>query len=129
VTIVTEVTHGHPSLTAGESILWHAVANWGDDNTRQVAGRLFVTSRRLVFVPNALERFTGESSWECLISDATVSVGPGSWNTRIPILRSIALRSGMTVSCPGFADQHFWLRYLPAMLTKRLRGLPVKLDR
>lgn len=123
---VTEVTHGHPSLGAGESILWHALANWGDDNTRQVAGRLFVTNRRIVFVPNAFERFTGEPSWECFIADARVSIGPGSWTTRVPLMRSIALRSHLTVACPGYEAQHFWLTSIPAVLKERMRGLPIR---
>jgi hypothetical protein len=125
---VTEVTHGHPSLGTGESILWHALANWGDDNTRQVAGRLFVTNRRIVFVPNAFERFTGEPSWECLTPDAGVSISPGSWTTRVPVIRSIALRSHVTVTCPGFERQHFWLTSIPAVLKERMRGLPIRFE-
>jgi hypothetical protein len=125
---LSEVTHGHPSLEPSESILWHAWANWGADNTRQVAGRLFVTNRRIVFVPNAFERFTGEPSWECLASDARVSIGPGQWNTRIPIIRSLALRSRLMVECPGYEKQYFWLRNLPAVLAQRMRRLSITFE-
>jgi hypothetical protein len=126
---LTEVTHGHPSLGPGESIRWHAWANWGPDNTRQVAGRLFVTNRRIVFVPNAFERFTGQPSWECPLPDARVSVGPGQWNTRIPVLRSLALRSRLTVACPGTEKQFFWLRNLPTVLAQRMRRLSLTFER
>lgn len=64
-----------PNLSEGESISLARAAN-RQVGGRALGGRLFVTSRRLVFEPNVVDRHTGGTRWECrLRSIRSVEVG------------------------------------------------------
>ena len=85
-----------PDLGADEAI----VERWGANHTRgQVAtgGRLWLTTRRLVFVPTALEaKVMGRSVWSCRLADVTgvsiarrgLSATSGEWRRRLAVHHS-----------------------------------------
>jgi hypothetical protein len=54
----------NPQLMTGESIAWSKLANREQSDLRQVGGRLFVTTRRVVFEPNIVDRVTRGERWE-----------------------------------------------------------------
>jgi hypothetical protein len=120
--------HGRLPLKRGESLLWSAWAQWGDENTRPTAGHFFVTDMRIVFGPTAIERFTGERLWECAIGDGKVSIRPGDFITRVPILRSVALRGRVTVTFPGKEPQNFWFLHPEEWLREQMKGLPIDIE-
>ena len=121
--------HSHLILKKGESLLWSAWSQRGDENTRPSAGHLFVTDKRIAFRPTAIERFAGEQSWECAIDGAEVAIRPGDFVTRVPVLRSIALQSRVTVSCGDYDPQNFWFIHSEEWLRVQFKDLPVQLEK
>ena len=119
---------GHPDLNPGETVLWSAWTERGDEDTRPVGGHIHVTDQRIMFRPSAVERFTGESSWECSNDTATVSIGPGDWVPHLPVLRSIALRGRVVVTCPGDEPQSFWFLHPVEWLVEHMHGLPIHIE-
>ena len=66
-----------PDLLSGEKVVWRRNANREQISLRQVGGRLFLTNRRLVFVPNRFDDATGGDPWSCTTTDiAAVAVEP-----------------------------------------------------
>lgn len=108
----------HHWLGEGERILWHGVANRGADNTRQVGGILYLTDRRLFFEPHILERVTQEQEWQAPVADVRMSLGHGSWDPHIPILRDVALRYRLEVIEPDGSIEDFFLTHLGEPLEK-----------
>jgi hypothetical protein len=120
--------HGHLPLQDGESLLWSAWTQQGDEDTRPTAGHLFVTDRRVAFRPSAIERVAGERGWECALQNAKLLIRPGDYITEVPILRSIALRGRITVSCTGREPMNFWFLHSEQWLLEQLRDLPIHMD-
>lgn len=106
----------HHWLHPGERVVWHALANRGADNTRQVGGRLYLTDRRLVFEPALLERVTQERPWEAPLAGLEVALGPGSWTTEAPVVREVALRHHLHVRRLDGAEEDFFLAHVGAEL-------------
>lgn len=105
----------------GEKVLWKALANRGPSDTRQVGGRLFVTDERLVFEPIVAERFAEARRWEASLDGLEVSMGPGSWRPRLPVLRPLALRYEVTVRTDDGREEHFFVTHVGEPL-ERLAG-------
>lgn len=72
---------------------------WGANHTRgnlAVGGRLWLTTQRLIFVPNWFERLLRRSRWECELRDVEeVSTAPrgshpwsGAWRRRLLVRHS-----------------------------------------
>jgi hypothetical protein len=108
------VTHHlhHHWLRDGEQIAWHGIANRGADNTRQVGGILYLTDQRLFFKPHILERVTQEPEWQTPLADVRMSLGPGSWDPHIPVIRDVALRYRLEVIAADGSVEDFFLTHL-----------------
>ena len=66
-----------PMLARGESVRWSVFANREQSANRQVGGRLFVTTTRLLFEPNRFDSLTGGRPWRLRFDDiAQVEVLP-----------------------------------------------------
>jgi hypothetical protein len=66
-----------PQLQPGEHIVWRRNANHERTALRQIGGRLFLTDRRLLFVPSRFDRASGGAGWECRLEDISdVGVEP-----------------------------------------------------
>jgi hypothetical protein len=66
-----------PDLLPGEEVLWRRNANREQSQLRQVGGRLFVTRRRILFVPIRLDDATGGAQWDRPLADVSaVTVQP-----------------------------------------------------
>lgn len=117
-----------PDPERGESLLWSVWAQRGDEDTRPTAGHFFVTTRRMAFRPTAIERFTGEQSWECPIEYAKVLIRPGDFVTNAPIVRSIALRGRITVTCPDQEPENFWVLHPEEWLSEQMKDLPINIE-
>ncbi|MFF0544723.1 hypothetical protein ACWEVD_12350 [Nocardia thailandica] len=52
-----------PAFDAAEKVVWRQLAN-RTQGKRAVGGRLYLTSRRLLFTPNRLDAATGGRRWE-----------------------------------------------------------------
>jgi len=111
----------HPWLDEGEQILWQGMANRGPDNTRQVGGTLYLTDRRLYFQPHLLERVTEEERWQAPRSDLRLSLGPGSWDPHLPVVRDIALRYHLEVIEADGSLEDFFLTHLGEPLERVAR--------
>jgi hypothetical protein len=112
----------HHWLHEGEQILWHGMANRGADNTRQVGGILYLTGERLFFEPALLERFTEEQEWQAPLTEVRMSLGPGTWDPHIPVVRHIALRYHLEVIQPDDSVEDFWLTHLGEALERVARS-------
>jgi hypothetical protein len=67
-------------LEAGESLIWSRRANHTQGPARAVGGRLFLTDRRIVFVPHAFDRDLWGRAWSCPLSEiAEVGEEPRTW--------------------------------------------------
>lgn len=85
-----------PDLGTGEAI----IDRWAANHTRggvTVGGRLWLTTRRLVFVPTRLEsKVMGREVWSCRLADVTyvdaaprgISPWSGAWRRRLAVRRS-----------------------------------------
>lgn len=61
----------------GENVIWRRYANREQSALRQVGGRLFLTSQRIVFVPNRFDDATHGEAWStALTAIASVTVEP-----------------------------------------------------
>jgi hypothetical protein len=120
--------HGHPELKSGETLLWSAWTEWGDENSRPVGGHLLVTDQRIMFRPSVVERVTGEHSWECSKDVAKVTIGPGDWVPHIPVVQSLALRGKVTVACPGYEPQSFFFLHPADWLKEHMQDLPIHIE-
>ena len=58
-----------PTLAEDESIVWQKAANRQQSELRAVGGRLFLTTRRLVFQPNRFDSRTRGEAWAIDIQD------------------------------------------------------------
>lgn len=68
---------GSPNLRPGEEILWRRNANYEQAALRYLGGKLFLTDRRLIFLPHRLDEATGGRSWACELTDiSAVGVEP-----------------------------------------------------
>lgn len=68
---------GSPDLRPGEEILWRRNANYEQTALRYLGGKLFLTDRRLIFLPHRLDEATGGRSWACELTDiSAVGVEP-----------------------------------------------------
>lgn len=114
----------HHWLHPGERIVWHALANRGDADHRQVGGRLYLTDRRLVFEPALVERITQESPWEAPRAGLEVTIGPGSWGTDLPVLRDLALRHHLHVRRLDGDEEDFLLPEVGPELAAMADGPP-----
>jgi len=114
------VTHHirHRWIREGEHILWHGVANRGADNTRQVGGTLYLTDQRLFFEPHILERVTQEEEWQASLADVRLTLGQGSWDPHIPVVRDIALRYHLEVIQADGSLEDFFLTHVGEPLEK-----------
>lgn len=66
-----------PDLQRGEEVLWSQHANREQDSFRQAGGRLFITDRRIVFVPGSFDKASGGRPWEAPLDQvAVVTVEP-----------------------------------------------------
>jgi hypothetical protein len=88
------------------------MANHGPWNARAAGGHLYLTNRRLVFRPTLVESFTQEQPWEAPLSAAMVTVGPGQWPTRAPVIRYFALRYDIDVLLADGTEEHFFVTHL-----------------
>lgn len=81
-----------PELLSGEEIVWRRNVKREQTSLRQVGGRLFLTSRRPLFVPNRVDDATGGMPWSCSTTHiAGVTVEPSRLSP--PILgRTAGLR-------------------------------------
>lgn len=111
----------HRWLNPGENVLWHAMANRGPDNTRQVGGILYLTDQRLLFEPNVIERFTDERPWEIPVRQAEMTLGRGLWEPHLPVLRDIALRFHLRVKAPDGATEDFFVTHAGEPLERLAR--------
>ena len=114
----------HRWLNRDERIRWHAAANRGPSDTRQVGGRLFITDRRLVFVPLLPEPFADARLWDAPIEDVRLTIGPGSWIPHFKVLEPIALRYEVSVYLSNAREEHFFLRHV-GMLLEQLASAQV----
>ena len=84
----------------GEQLLWSARANQTQSSARAVGGRLYLTNRRLLFAPHALDNATGGTRWGADLAAITeVGTEPRTWNPFDGGLRSrlrIVLADGTT---------------------------------
>lgn len=58
-----------PEFATDERVLWHRNANREQGALRQVGGRLFLTNKRLLFVPNHFDERTGGEAWDACLED------------------------------------------------------------
>lgn len=88
---------GEPALTFGEQILWRRLANRQQGPYRSMGGRLFVTDRRVIFLPNRVDKVTGGQSWSRDLTDiARVEVEPRHYG--IPfVTKDVGLRRRLRV--------------------------------
>ncbi|MGO8872912.1 MAG: hypothetical protein ACLQPH_16210 [Acidimicrobiales bacterium] len=112
----------HRWLRPAEHVVWHGLANRGPGDTRQVGGRLFVTDQRLVFEPIIMERFAQEQPWEGPVDQVELTIGPGSRDPHVPILRDIALRYEIIVTTPDGDEEHSFVTHVGEPLTRRAGG-------
>ncbi|MFP5316790.1 MAG: hypothetical protein ACLGI2_00670 [Acidimicrobiia bacterium] len=69
----------------GEDVRWRRNANREQTTLRQVGGTLFVTPRRILFVPNRFDDATGGAEWSCALSEVRdVTVEPAGLATPLP---------------------------------------------
>lgn len=95
-----------PVLPANEKIVAAYPANH-TQGKRAVGGKLFLTSRRLLFVPNRFEQETGGNIWEIPIQDIQ-SVGRDTPNFSIMHIFSGAWRSRLSIST-GLGQGEFFV--------------------
>lgn len=105
-----------------EAVEWRAVANHGPWNQRQVAGHLFVTDQRLVFRPLWIEIMTDETPWEAPLAEVVVSIGPGQWVPRLPLVRRLALRYDIQASMENGSEEHFFVTHLGEPIERLAHG-------
>jgi hypothetical protein len=78
-------------LAAGEKLFWARNANREQSSFRQAGGKLFLTDRRIIFVPHRFDESTGGKSWSRDLKDiAGVAIEPSSFG--IPIVPSTIAR-------------------------------------
>jgi hypothetical protein len=78
-----------PNLAPGEEVAWRRNANREQSALRQVGGRLFLTDRRIIFMPNRFDDAHGGRSWTCALSAiARVAVEPSRRN--FPLFANVA---------------------------------------
>lgn len=71
-----------------------------------------MTDRRLVFRPTLFERMTEEVPWQGELGHLLVTVGPGPWRPRVPLLRKLALRYDVEAMDSHGTDEHFFVTHL-----------------
>jgi hypothetical protein len=102
-----------PSLAQdGERVAWHSMANRGADNTCQVGEVLYLTDERLFFEPALLERATEEKEWQAPLADLSMTLGPRTWDSHIPVVRHIALRYHLQAIQADGSVEDFWITQL-----------------
>jgi hypothetical protein len=58
-----------PVFDDGEEVRWEARANRFQHKIRAIGGRLYLTDRRLVFVPNKFEEKVAGKAWSARLAD------------------------------------------------------------
>jgi hypothetical protein len=59
---------GDPTLLPGESVAWcKGLARVGKRSTH--GGVLYISDKRVLFLPNRFERFFGSATWDCYLSE------------------------------------------------------------
>jgi hypothetical protein len=57
-----------PEFEPGEHLIWEARANRFQTRIRAIGGRIYLTDRRLVFVPNRFERHVAGRAWSAQLT-------------------------------------------------------------
>lgn len=84
---------GQPELEQGEHVAWRQRVSREQSLYRQVGGELFVTERRVIFLPNRVDYATGGKPWSCALSDiATAAVEPSRRRLLALLGRTACLR-------------------------------------
>jgi hypothetical protein len=94
-----------PVLDENEAVLASYRANHTQGN-RAVGGKLFLTNRRLVFVPNRVDAKTGGRTWEASV-DAVQAIGRAGPHFNVLEIFSGALRSRLVVSTTSGGSEFF----------------------
>lgn len=58
-----------PTFEEGEEVRWEARANRFQQKIRSIGGRIYLTDRRLVFVPNKFEEKVAGRAWNARLAD------------------------------------------------------------
>ena len=106
-----------PRFERGERVLMKPGANRSQGN-RAIGGRLFVTDRRVIFVPNIVDRLTGATTWTCGLSDVG-DVGTAERSLNEPF--SGAARRRLEVRLAGGGKELFVVNHVESV-GKALRG-------
>lgn len=95
-----------PSLRQGEDVVMSVLATKGQSRFRSVGGRLVLTTDRLLFMPNRLDRSTGGRRWESPLTDIlSVSIAPSDLGRAASQGLGVARRSLRIV--PRAGDEQF----------------------
>lgn len=81
----------------GEQLVWKRLANRQQGAYRAVGGRLFLTDRRLIFMPHKVDRATGGNSWSQDLANITrAAIEPRHYGVPL-VTRDVGLRRRLRV--------------------------------